>query len=167
MTEALRTNRLTLRRFCAADAPDVTRYMQDPGVASMLTQVPWPYALSDAEEFICRYADDAPTHFAVVHDGALIGAISLAQQLGYWYARPAWGQGFATEAAQALLTRHFAASSETVVSGHLTDNPASRRVLQKLGFRDDTRRQLRIASRTEEVTLQRMTLTQSDWEAAT
>ena len=56
-------------------------------------------------------------------------------EIGYWIGRPWWGQGFATEIGQALValgTQTLGASR--LIAGHYDDNPASGRVLEKLGF---------------------------------
>ena len=75
-------------------------------------------------------------------DSELVGAIGIHDtpegevELGYWIARPYWNQGFATEAGRAVIG--FACNSlrlRRLVAGHFIDNPASRRVLRKLGFR--------------------------------
>ena len=56
-------------------------------------------------------------------------------ELGYWFAPSAWGRGVATEAAFHVLTFAFRFMEvETVTSGVFLDNPASRRVLEKVGF---------------------------------
>jgi RimJ/RimL family protein N-acetyltransferase len=59
-----------------------------------------------------------------------------AVELGYWIARPYWGLGYATEAARAVLdiARHSLRLNR-LVAGHFVDNPASGRVLEKIGFR--------------------------------
>jgi RimJ/RimL family protein N-acetyltransferase len=58
------------------------------------------------------------------------------RELGYWLARPYWGLGFATEAGRAMvdIARH-SLRLKKLCSGHFLDNPASGRVLAKLGFR--------------------------------
>jgi ribosomal-protein-alanine N-acetyltransferase len=77
-----------------------------------------------------------------VLDGVVIGCTDVDQirdgcgSLGYWFDEACWGQGLATEAAQAAVD--FAISQlrlRRLVSGHASDNPASGRVLEKLGFR--------------------------------
>ena len=70
----------------------------------------------------------------------LIGACGLGKhngeaELGYWIARPYWGLGFASEAGCAVMKIAQAVGHRKLVSGHFIDNPASGRVLQKLGFR--------------------------------
>ena len=70
----------------------------------------------------------------------MIGGISLLDDrgdvaLGYWVARAHWGQGYATEAARAMLTMARVIGHHRILASHFHDNPASGRVLARLGFR--------------------------------
>ena len=57
-------------------------------------------------------------------------------ELGYYVARPHWGQGIATEAARAVVRLGLdSMGCTTLTSRYHADNPASGRVLEKLGFR--------------------------------
>lgn len=75
--------------------------------------------------------------------GAVLGYCGLryleglsATELLYGYARPAWGQGIATEAARAAAEFGFArAGLGRIVALAHPDNRASRRVMEKLGMR--------------------------------
>ena len=75
-------------------------------------------------------------------DGAplLVGACGLqrrpsgAVELGYWVARAHWGRGFATEAGRALIEIAYTLGLAQLEASHFVDNPASGRVLEKLGF---------------------------------
>jgi len=59
-------------------------------------------------------------------------------ELAYALARKAWGRGLATEAAEAVVNYGFKEKGlEQVVAGIHCDNEASRRVLEKVGFRED------------------------------
>jgi RimJ/RimL family protein N-acetyltransferase len=59
---------------------------------------------------------------------------SGAVELGYWIARAHWGKGFATEAGRALIEIARALKLPRLEASHFLDNPASGRVLEKLGF---------------------------------
>jgi RimJ/RimL family protein N-acetyltransferase len=59
---------------------------------------------------------------------------SGAVEMGYWIARPFWGRGFATEACEALINIARALGLPSLEGSHFIDNPASARVLEKLGF---------------------------------
>jgi RimJ/RimL family protein N-acetyltransferase len=141
-----RTERLLLRPGWREDAPALCQAIGDERVVRNLARAPWPYRLADAEAFLTR---ERPPHAAgglvfLRTEGApcLVGAVGIgpspdgALELGYWVARPCWGRGIATEAAAAVLA--YARDSlrlPRLGAGHFTDNPASGRVLQKLGFR--------------------------------
>ncbi|MFL6802044.1 MAG: GNAT family N-acetyltransferase, partial [Sphingomicrobium sp.] len=53
---------------------------------------------------------------------------------GYWIARHAWGRGYATEACTALIAIARTLALPCLEGSHFLDNPASGRVLEKLGF---------------------------------
>ena len=140
-----RTQRLTLRPGWPEDAPAVARAIGHEEVVRMLARAPWPYALADAETFLSRPRSPSEAFFLILsHEGDYprpIGGIGLApdedgHELGYWLAPEAWGRGYATEAGRAVveIARH-ALGLKRLHSGHFLDNPASGRVLQKLGFR--------------------------------
>ena len=146
-----RTERLLLRPGWEEDAPALLRAIADEGILRNLATAPWPYRFADAHSFLMRERRprDAACLIFLRTDGApkLIGGAGFARtpqigpegaeiEFGYWIARPYWGQGFATEAGAALIAN----ARETLrlprlVAGHFTDNPASGRVLRKLGFR--------------------------------
>ncbi|HUP68030.1 MAG TPA: GNAT family N-acetyltransferase, partial [Sphingomicrobium sp.] len=70
----------------------------------------------------------------------LVGACGLgrrpsgAVEMGYWIARDHWGRGLATEACTALIDIARTLGLTSVEGSHFVDNPASARVLEKLGF---------------------------------
>jgi RimJ/RimL family protein N-acetyltransferase len=141
-----RTERLLLRPGWREDAPALFDAVCDERVVRNLAQAPWPYTPQHAEAFLAR--ERGPTDAACLiflrTGGAprLIGGIGIARledgehELGYWLARRFWGLGFATEAGRAVIAaaRH-SLRLPRLVSGHFVDNPASGRVLAKLGFR--------------------------------
>jgi RimJ/RimL family protein N-acetyltransferase len=141
-----RTQRLLLRPGWIQDAPALFRAICDARVVRNLSTPPWPYALEDAEAFLARErrAGDPTMLIFRRSDGEpeLIGAIGFnlragaEAELGYWIARPHWGRGYAGEAGRAAvaLARH-GLRLKRLTAGHFLDNPASGRVLEKLGFR--------------------------------
>jgi RimJ/RimL family protein N-acetyltransferase len=143
----VRTPRLTLRPFWPEDAGELSRAMGHECVVRNLAKVPWPYTLGDAEAFVAmrHQAAPGPVFMICLHqDGAVrpIGGIGLhgqddgAHEFGYWLTPGAWGRGYATEAGRAVLrTARETLRLRRVVAGHYVDNPASGRVLRKLGFR--------------------------------
>ena len=141
-----RTERLLLRPGWREDAPALFDAVADERVVRNLAQAPWPYRFEDAEAFLMRERrpTDASCLIFLRTQAAprLIGGIGIARledgghELGYWLARPYWGLGFATEAGRALVANaRDSLRLKRLVSGHFVDNPASGRVLRKLGFK--------------------------------
>lgn len=148
-----RTERLLLRPGWPEDAPALHAAIADPAIVRNLATAPWPYALSDAEAFLSRGRNETLPEFLIFKrtHGAprLVGACGIserengAHELGYWIARPYWGLGFATEAADAVMRITRSARIRNVTASHFVDNPASGRVLCKVGFRPTGRMEKR------------------------
>jgi RimJ/RimL family protein N-acetyltransferase len=142
------TARLRLRPFRRADAPDVQRLAGTEAVASSTLSIPHPYPDGLAETWIAGHAPAWAEGRAIVHaittagDGLLVGAVGLAltpahaqAELGYWIGERHWGQGYATEAAGALCAYAFATLDlHRIQARHFVRNPASGRVMQKIGL---------------------------------
>ena len=140
----VRTERLTLRPAWAEDAPMLAQAIGHEEVVRNLSQVPWPYSVEAAESYVRSFNDAAQPKFLIFEHLAngmrLIGGMGIgveddAHKLGYWLTPSAWGRGFATEAGGGVLRAARAAGVRRVTAGHFIDNPASGRVLRKLGFR--------------------------------
>ena len=139
-----RTPRLLLRPGFPEDAPARVAAIADESVVKHLAVVPWPYTLRDAEAFLASPRDPvlpALLIFERTHgEPRLIGSCGLgrrpsgAVEMGYWISRPHWGCGFATEACGALVDIARALRLSSLEGSHFIDNPASARVLEKLGF---------------------------------
>jgi RimJ/RimL family protein N-acetyltransferase len=134
----LRTERLYLRPFRKSDADDFARFAGEWTVASMTSDIPHPFSPQQALAWLKPARGEV--RFAVEHQGQLIGGAgyyrrpSGAAELGFWLGRPWWRRGFATEAAQAVIRYGFGKKLPGYSSAHFIDNPASARVLAKLGF---------------------------------
>ena len=139
-----RTERLLLRPGWGEDAPELARAIADEQVVRNLATAPWPYRQEDAEAFLASPRDPVMPSFLIMErtDGAprLVGSCGLgrrpsgAVELGYWIAKPHWGKGFATEAGRALIEIARTLKLPRLEASHFIDNPASGRVLEKLGF---------------------------------
>jgi RimJ/RimL family protein N-acetyltransferase len=142
-----RTERLLLRPGWNEDAPALYQAICDEGIVRNLARAPWPYTFADAEAFLAREpasAHEARCLIFLRTCGApqLVGAAGFGRmddgelEFGYWIARPHWGRGYATEAGRALIgVARDALRLKKLAAGHFLDNPASGRVLAKLGFR--------------------------------
>jgi RimJ/RimL family protein N-acetyltransferase len=143
-----RTERLLLRPSWPEDAPELHSAIADEGIVRNLASAPWPYTAEEAVRFATRDHDERHPAFLLMlrtdDTPRLIGACGLGDrngeaELGYWIARPYWGLGFASEAGRAVLSIAKAIGHQKLIAGHFTDNPASGKVLRKLGFRNTGR----------------------------
>jgi RimJ/RimL family protein N-acetyltransferase len=145
----LETERLWLRWPRLTDAEAIARRAGDPAVATQTAEIPHPYNLRDAEQFVRRARAENESGQGLVlalafkrqHDDPIgvIGAHGAdfrgMARLGYWLGRDFWGQGLMTEAARVFVDLIFGVTSlGEIVSEALPDNIASQRVQEKLGF---------------------------------
>lgn len=136
------TKRLLLRRLTVADGARVAHLTNDIDVARMTTRIPHPHFTVAAEGWILislARASKSDHVFGVELPGeGLIGCIGAhgrggePVELGYWFGKPYWGHGYASEALAAMVVE--AQKIGPLVAGHFADNPASGRVLAKAGF---------------------------------
>ena len=150
----LRTERLILRAFTLEDSPEVQRLAGAREVAEMVYPIAHPYPDGAAEEWIATHRPDfragEALTFAIARreDEALCGAIELRIDtqnanagLGYWLGVPYWGRGYATEAAEEIVRHGFKELDlHRIHAGHIARNPASGRVLEKIGMSYEGRR---------------------------
>ncbi len=145
----LQTERLLLRPFTLRDAPEVQRLAGDWAIADTTLNVPHPYEDGMAEAWIeghpKSFAQGINITFAITlaSGNALAGAINLHNmarfnyaEMGYWIGKPYWKQGYCTEAARALLAFGFNEMGlNRIFARHISRNPASGRVMQKIGMK--------------------------------
>lgn len=142
-----RSQRLLLRPIWPEDWEGVFSGIADKDIVRNLATAPWPYTKQHARDFARLPCDPAHPRFLITlaDNAEIIGCMGLrpdqdAMELGYWIARCHWGQGFATEAGEAVLQIARMLGYSRILASHFEDNPASGRVLQKLGFRPTGRR---------------------------
>src|SRR5690349_11335936 len=139
-----RTPRLLLRPGFPEDAPALASAISDEAIVRNLAAVPWPYSIRDAEAFLAKPRDPILPSLLIFERGPgaplLVGACGLGRrpsgsvEIGYWIARAFWGSGYATEACVALVDIARTLGLPSLEGSHFIDNPASGRVLEKLGF---------------------------------
>ena len=143
-----RSERLLLRPVWPEDWQGVLSGIADEGVVRNLASAPWPYRERDARAFTALPIDPRCPRFLITRarDAAIVGCIGIDPppaedgenagtiEIGYWIARPHWGQGYATEAGRAILAIARTLGYTRVTGSHFLDNPASGKVLEKLGF---------------------------------
>ena len=146
----LTTPRLVLRPFAPEDAAAVRAHLDDREMASTTATIPHPYPEGAAETWIATHAARHEAGEAVLlaialRDGTLVGSSELRIEaahrradLGYWIGRAHWGQGYATEAADALLRWGMRTLGlHRVHASHMSRNPSSGAVLRKIGMRHE------------------------------
>lgn len=137
----LTTDRLLLTTPTLAHVPEMAVLANNETIYAVLSRLPHPYAESDGVFFVENIAR-GPEEFAwsILLQGHYIGTIGLhllpgqAPELGYWLGEPYWGQGYATEAAHAVVAAARATGLPALRSRALLSNAGSRNVLAKIGF---------------------------------
>ena len=144
----LKTKRLLLRAFKSSDARDVRQLAGDRLIADTTLSIPHPYTDVMADKWIGKHHSQFNSKEAVVFaivrrdSGELVGALGLGFQpehqraeLGFWIGRPYWNKGYGTEAGNAVLEYGFTTRElNRICANHFSRNPASGRVMQKLGM---------------------------------
>ena len=140
-----RTPRLLLRPGFPEDAPALASAIADETIVKNLATAPWPYSVRDAEAFLASPRDPILPSLLIFERGAgapeLVGSCGLGRrpsgsvEMGYWIARRFWSRGYATEACTALIDIARTLGLPCLEGSHFLDNPASARVLEKLGFK--------------------------------
>ncbi|MDF6016878.1 GNAT family N-acetyltransferase [Vibrio harveyi] len=146
MQATIETNRLILRPFTEFDAARVAELAGEKVISDMTANIPHPYELTDAVDWIRTHQELFNTGKGVVYalvlknSDNLIGAVSFPRidggegTLGYWLGVPFWGVGYATEGSRALIEyakENLGLSKLKVM--HLTENERSKSVISKLG----------------------------------
>jgi RimJ/RimL family protein N-acetyltransferase len=125
-----------------ANNPNIARFMSDA--------FPHPYTREAGEGFIAFATKDDPIHiFAIEIDGLAVGGIGIHPQgdimrknaeLGYWLGEAFWGKGIITDAIKEIVQFAFATYDiNRIFARPFGNNPASARVLEKAGFRFETK----------------------------
>lgn len=151
MTTLLETQRLSLRQFTAADVDHLVALDGDPEVMRFLTGGrPTPRHRIKTEvlpRFLDYYRRHEGLGFWAADDrstNSFLGWFELRPldddrpgevELGYRLTRSAWGRGYATEGARALVAMAFTQLAvERVVATTMAVNTGSRRVMEKAGL---------------------------------
>jgi ribosomal-protein-alanine N-acetyltransferase len=147
----LQTVRLRLRPLALSDAREIQLLAGDVSIADTTLNIAHPYPDGLAEEWIsshpAQYEQERAATFAVAlkETDTLIGVAGLGStkrfrraELGYWITKQLWNQGYATEAAKAVIEFGFGQLAlHKIEANHLIRNPSSGKVMRKLGFEQE------------------------------
>jgi len=175
----LETARLWLRWPRASDAPAIHNYGSRWEVARYTARIPHPYPPGTAERFIyaAREGNSSGRDLTLVltpirGKRIAIGAIGLELRgrdrltLGYALTPEFWGKGYANEAVAAMVQAAFSLTHVVEINASVrVENPASRRVLEKTGFRLVGTGPQGAPARGGLVECDRLALPRADWAA--
>lgn len=150
LVDVVRTRRLLLRPFTAFDAPRLAELAGARRIADTTISVPHPMSIDVARQQIARFESEwksgTGATFAMVLPGdpdQLVGLVAIRHidrehlegELSFWVAEAAEGHGYVTEAATAILDYAFRELGlNRICAFHMVRNPASGRVLAKIGM---------------------------------
>ncbi|CAM5215736.1 [ribosomal protein S5]-alanine N-acetyltransferase OS=Ureibacillus acetophenoni OX=614649 GN=SAMN05877842_106170 PE=3 SV=1 [Ureibacillus acetophenoni] len=149
--KTITTDRLKLRLFEQSDAETVATLCNNYNIYKSTLYLPYPYSIEDALTWIQRHEqnfnENKAYEMAITNKetGELYGAIALSNnqssnhgEIAYWVGEVYWGNGYATEAAKAMIEFAFEIKKlHKVFARYFSSNPASGRVLEKLGMKQE------------------------------
>ena len=138
--------RLVMRAPHEEDIDALAHLANNANIANMVARMPHPYTVADAADFVrrTRAGTIGKCVYAITKadNGAFLGCCGIEPhedgrtvELGYWLGEPYWNDGYATEAAHALIDMVFRTRDvEQIDARCRVMNIPSRRVIQKCGF---------------------------------
>ncbi|WP_242218994.1 GNAT family N-acetyltransferase [Shinella zoogloeoides] len=138
--------RLVMRAPHEDDIDALAHLANNANIANMVARMPHPYTVADAADFVrrTRAGTIGKCVYAITKadNGAFLGCCGIEPhedgrtvELGYWLGEPYWNDGYATEAAHALIDMVFRTRDvEQIDARCRVMNIPSRRVIQKCGF---------------------------------
>jgi len=170
----IETPRLQLRTWSEDDIPELVTLIGAREVAATTLRIPHPYQERHAREFLATVAKENELRLSIRQrsDGRLCGGIGLhpeAQhshaELGYWIALPYWGNGYATEAAKAVVRYGFEQIKlNRIFAHHFKHNPASGKVLRKIGMKYEGCMRQHVRKWDEFVDLELYSILREEWK---
>jgi ribosomal-protein-alanine N-acetyltransferase len=145
----IQTARLLLRPFAPADATRLSELAGAFEIADTMISIPHPYPLQLAIDWIAVHEREphrsGAMSFAITEEasGRLAGCVELRDvyaehaqaELSFWIGKPLWGLGYASEAGVAVVRFGFESLGlNRIYAFHMARNPASGKVLLKLGL---------------------------------
>lgn len=169
----LRTKRLHLRPMQADDVDRIVEYLSDFEVSKRLARAQHPYERRHALDWVARNQTSRlvdQTGFVLDAGQGLTGSIGFhliedIPNVGYWLAKPFWGQGLMSEAVRSVIAWMFEKSDHRLIrSGIFEGNEASLRIQENLGFKVIGTHKLHCLARGEDLPHLEMRLSRSRFD---
>lgn len=174
----LKTDRLTLSPVRDADAAWLQPVMERPEVNGSTLVIPTPCPAGYAREWVAAAveanASGKAANYSISTGGKPVGAMFLIvnaahghAELGYFLDPSAWNQGYATEAARAMLRLGFEALGlHRIFAVHFGGNPASGKVMKKAGMRHEGCRRQHVKKNGAFVDIEQYGVLRGEWKEA-
>lgn len=143
-------NLYTITEITPADKPAYVQHLAAKQIYDQTLNIPYPYAETDADWWINHVAEETKKQGRSVNwalrknDGLLVGGIGFhglelgkthRAEIGYWLAKPFWGQGIMTKAVELVSDFAFKELGLVRITANVfLFNQGSSRVLEKAGF---------------------------------
>ena len=145
----IETERLILSQLEEKDIPFIVEYLQHRIYSDLTSNIPYPYTEDDARFWLKMskeaFENNIGYTFAIRDkEDHIIGAVGLHDQeydkaeLGYWIGISYWNKGYVTEAAKAIVDFGFKELGiNKIFATHFPHNPASGRIMEKIGMEQE------------------------------
>ncbi|MBL6674834.1 MAG: GNAT family N-acetyltransferase [Alphaproteobacteria bacterium] len=142
MNIELHTNNLIIKKPSEKHLNSLIKELNNWNISKWLIEVPYPYTVDDAKYWVKKTKQDEYS-FNIYLKNKLIGGLSLANQrenskwvLGYWIGEEYWGNGYAIEACENLISYFFSNTNNSIIyASHMKDNIKSKKIIINLGFK--------------------------------
>ena len=142
MNIELHTDNLVIKKSSEKHLKSLIKELNNWNISKWLIEVPYPYSIDDAKYWVKKTKQDQYS-LNIYLKNKLIGGVSLSNQrenskweLGYWIGEEYWGNGYAIEACENLISYFFSNTNNSIIyASHMKDNIKSKKIIIKLGFK--------------------------------
>ena len=142
MNVELHTKNLIIKKPSEKHLNSLIKELNNWNISKWLIEVPYPYSIDDAKYWVKKTKQDQYS-LNIYLKNKLIGGVSLSNQrenskweLGYWIGEEYWGNGYAIEACENLISYFFSNTNNSIIyASHMKDNIKSKKIIIKLGFK--------------------------------
>ena len=138
----LHTDNLVIKKPSEKHLNSLIKELNNWNISKWLIEVPYPYTVDDAKYWVKKTKQDEYS-FNIFLKNKLIGGVSLSNlrenskwELGYWIGEEYWGNGYAIEACENLISYFFSNTNNSIIyASHMKDNIKSKKIIINLGFK--------------------------------